>query len=153
VGKFLKDHGAVVSAFYTSNVEGYLFRGGDRQGNPNGGAELFYGNVATLPLTRSSTFIRWIPYGRGRSDGSSISLAPILSNIDDFKAGRFTSADLFPVGGYGFNRGFQGFSNAAPLVSRPQRFLRAVSLSLPIVFAAALIVVILTGLFFWKRGP
>jgi hypothetical protein len=152
VGKFLKDHGAVVSAFYTSNVEGYLFRGGDRQGNPNGGAELFYGNVAALPLNQSSTFIRWIPYGRGRSTGSSISLSPILSTIDDFKAGRFTSADLFPSGGYGFNRSFQGFSNAAPLISRPERFLRAVSLGLPIIFAVALVAVILAGLFFWKRG-
>jgi hypothetical protein len=152
VGKYLKDHGAVVSAFYTSNVEGYLFRGGDRQGNPNGGAELFYGNVAMLPLSRSSTFIRWIPNGGGRTYGSSMALAPILSTIDDFKAGRFTSVDLFPPRGNGFVRGFQGFINTAPSVSRPERLFRTLSRGLPIVFVAALVAVLLTGLFFWKRG-
>jgi len=152
VGKFLKDHGAVVSAFYTSNVEGYLFRGGDRQGNPNGGAELFYGNVASLPLNRSSTFIRWVPNGGGRTYGSSMSLAPMLSTIEEFNAGRFTSVDLFPPRGNGFGRSFQGFINGAPPVSRPERLFGALSRGLPIVFGVALVVVLLTGLFFWKRG-
>ena len=151
VGKFLKEHGAVVSAFYTSNVEGYLFRGGDRQGNPNGGLARFYGNVAALPLNRSSTFIRWIPNGGGRSFGSSIALMPILSTIDDFNAGRFTSANLFPPRGNGFVRGFQGYINAAPPVSRPERLFGALSRGLPIVFAVALVAVLLAGLFFWKR--
>ena len=151
VGKFLKEHGAVVSAFYTSNVEGYLFRGGDRQGNPNGGLARFYGNVAALPLNRSSTFIRWIPNGGGRSYGSSIALMPILSTIDDFNAGRFTSANLFPPRGNGFVRGFQGYINAAPPVSRLERFFGALSRGLPIVFAVALVAMLLAGLFFWKR--
>jgi hypothetical protein len=151
VGKFLKEHGAVVSAFYTSNVEGYLFRGGDRQGNPNGGLARFYGNVAALPLNRSSTFIRWIPNGGGRSYGSSIALMPILSTIDDFNAGRFTSANLFPPRGNGFLRGFQGYINAAPPVSRLERFFGALSRGLPIVFAVALVAMLLAGLFFWKR--
>jgi hypothetical protein len=151
VGKFLKEHGAVVSAFYTSNVEGYLFRGGDRQGNPNGGPARFYGNVAALPLNRSSTFIRWIPNGGGRSYGSSIALVPILSTIDDFNAGRFTSANLFPTRGNGFVRGFQGYINAAPPVSRPERLFQALSRGLPIVFAVMLVAVLLAGLFFWKR--
>jgi hypothetical protein len=152
VGKFLKEHGAVVSAFYTSNVEGYLFRGGDRQGNPNGGPEKFYGNVAELPLNPSSTFIRWIPNGGGRSYGSSIALMPILSTIDDFKVGRFTSANLFPPRGYGFVRGFQGYINAMPPVSRSERMFGALSRVLPIILAAALIAALLAGLYFWKKG-
>jgi hypothetical protein len=151
VGKFLKDHAAVVSAFYTSNVEGYLFRGGDRQGNSNGGAEQFYGNVAELPLIQSSTFIRWIPNGGGRSYGSSIALMPILSTIDDFNAGRFTSANLFPPRGDGFAVRFGGYINTGPQQSRSQRWFGALSRGLPIIFAAALVAALLAGWFFWKR--
>jgi hypothetical protein len=50
VGQYLKDHDATVMAFYTSNVEQYLF-----QGDP---WKKFFGNVATLPLDEHSTFIR-----------------------------------------------------------------------------------------------
>jgi len=105
VGSYLKEHGAIVSAFYTSNVEGYLFQGGDRRGNPNGGAEKFYANTAMLPLDATSTFIRWIPSRAGRYGGNpSIILAPIQTTIDDFNDGRFTADNLFPIGG-GFGPG------------------------------------------------
>lgn len=50
VGAYIRDHGAVVSAFYVSNVEGYL-RG-------NGVWAAFCANVATLPLDAESVFIR-----------------------------------------------------------------------------------------------
>lgn len=50
VGKYLKEQGAVVSAFYLSNVEQYL----ERQGV----WPAFCRNVATLPLDGQSTFIR-----------------------------------------------------------------------------------------------
>jgi hypothetical protein len=50
VGQYLKDHDATVTAFYTSNVEQYLF-----QGDP---WKKFFANVATLPLDEHSTFIR-----------------------------------------------------------------------------------------------
>lgn len=94
VGEFLKDHGAVVSAFYVSNVEGYLFRGGDRRGNLNGGAAMFYDNMARLPLDVSSTLIRWIP-NAGRADGSSsIFLVSMQKTVEDFDAGRLTGADV-----------------------------------------------------------
>jgi hypothetical protein len=55
VAKYLKEHDAVVGAFYTSNVEQYLFQDGiwDR----------YYRNVATLPLDGGSTFIRSIGGG------------------------------------------------------------------------------------------
>jgi hypothetical protein len=55
VGRYLKDHAATVTAFYTSNVEQYLFQG---NGNRNGGWTNFYDNVAALPLDATSTFIR-----------------------------------------------------------------------------------------------
>jgi hypothetical protein len=50
VGKYLKDHAAVVTAFYLSNVEQYL--------NQDGIWMDFCRNVATLPLDEASTFIR-----------------------------------------------------------------------------------------------
>src|SRR4029077_1200396 len=49
VGRYLKEHDAVVSAFYLSNVEQYLNRSGTEQ--------TFLCNVSTLPLDESSTFI------------------------------------------------------------------------------------------------
>ena len=49
VGEYLKERGAVVSAFYLSNVEQYLNRAGTEQA--------FLCNVATLPLDATSTFI------------------------------------------------------------------------------------------------
>jgi len=62
VAKYLKDHGAVVGAFYTSNVEQYLWQ--------NGVADAYYRNVETLPLDAGSTFIRSIGGGfRGRFGG------------------------------------------------------------------------------------
>jgi hypothetical protein len=49
VGKYLKEQGAVVSAFYLSNVEQYL--------NQSGTEQTFLCNVSTLPLDDASTFI------------------------------------------------------------------------------------------------
>jgi hypothetical protein len=109
VGRYVEDHGGVVSVFYTSNVEGYLFRGGDRAGNPNGGASKFYGNVSTLPLDESSTFIRWIPGApTRRSTVPAIYLAPILRTIEDFESGQFSASDLSQANGGGFGRGAAG---------------------------------------------
>jgi hypothetical protein len=54
VGAYLKDHAAVVTTFYTSNVEQYLFTG-------LGADRRFYENVGTLPLDSTSTFIRSLP--------------------------------------------------------------------------------------------
>lgn len=49
VGAYLKAHGALVSAFYLSNVEQYL--------NRSGTEDAFLCNVAALPLDDTSTFI------------------------------------------------------------------------------------------------
>jgi hypothetical protein len=57
VGAYLKAHGAKVSTFYLSNVEQYLEQDNKWQ--------LFCGNVASLPLDISSTFIRSTNRGRG----------------------------------------------------------------------------------------
>src|SRR6185503_12226092 len=50
IGQYLREHGASVTAIYTSNVEQYLFRGDDWR--------RYYASVATLPLDSSSMFIR-----------------------------------------------------------------------------------------------
>jgi hypothetical protein len=50
VGAYLRQHGLVVRAFYTSNVEQYLFR--------NDAAMSFYANAGTLPTDKDSVFIR-----------------------------------------------------------------------------------------------
>src|SRR6185503_19788898 len=69
VGQYVKSHGTVVTAFYLSNVEQYLFQG---NGNVNGGWKNFYDNVATLPIDGTSTFIRSVGgRGFGRYGGRS----------------------------------------------------------------------------------
>jgi hypothetical protein len=99
VGEYVREHGAVISAFYTSNVEGYLFQGGDRRGNANGGAARFYDNTSTLPLDSSSSFIRWIPGATYRGGNeSSIVLEPIRETIEEFRAGRLTGFDFLRRG-------------------------------------------------------
>src|SRR5262245_28050678 len=50
IGKYIRDHGSTVSAYYLSNVEQYLQQDGIWQN--------FCANVATLPMTEQSTFIR-----------------------------------------------------------------------------------------------
>jgi hypothetical protein len=57
VGKYVRDHGATVTAFYLSNVEQYLTQDGIWND--------FCANVAALPLDESSTFIRTAQGGRG----------------------------------------------------------------------------------------
>ncbi|MGH7620444.1 MAG: hypothetical protein ACREPM_24770 [Gemmatimonadaceae bacterium] len=54
VGEYLANRGAVVTAFYVSNVEQYLFTG-------MGAEQRFYRSVAALPLDSTSTFIRSLP--------------------------------------------------------------------------------------------
>jgi hypothetical protein len=51
IGKYVRDHGTVVGAFYVSNVERYLFDQGEH-------GKQFYANAATLPMDASSTIVR-----------------------------------------------------------------------------------------------
>jgi hypothetical protein len=95
VGAYLKEHGAVVSVFYTSNVEQYLFQQGDDWRH-------YYSNVATLPLDASSTFIRSSHYSFGttaqpaRQFGGTNYVMLLCSMADltkTFNAGRIQSYD------------------------------------------------------------
>jgi hypothetical protein len=58
VGSYLKEHDAVVTAFYLSNVEQYLFQQGDDWSQ-------FFGNVSALPVDSTGTFIRSVFNGAG----------------------------------------------------------------------------------------
>jgi hypothetical protein len=64
VGKYLKSIGAMVSAFYLSNVEQYL--------SMDGKLDAFYTNVATLPIDNSSRFISTGSGGGGFGGGGSM---------------------------------------------------------------------------------
>jgi hypothetical protein len=77
VGRYLREHDAIVTAFYTSNVEQYLFQQGDDWNR-------FYANVATLPLDSTSTFIRSLSNGSGFRAGSPNSRSvQLLSSIQE----------------------------------------------------------------------
>jgi hypothetical protein len=89
VGRYVRDHGATVGAFYVSNVEQYLFQ--------DGLFDAFASNVATLPLDASSTFIRSVAsrYGYAGThlwqDGRATALDPIRPFVRDFLAGKIQS--------------------------------------------------------------
>lgn len=51
VGRWVREQHATVTAFYTSNVEQYLFQSPESW-------RAFYANVATMPLDEHSTFVR-----------------------------------------------------------------------------------------------
>jgi hypothetical protein len=72
VGRYLKEHGATVTAFYLSNVEQYLYQDGLWNG--------FCGNIASLPLDERSTFIRSQQGGGGGPGGGLVnSLGSMLN--------------------------------------------------------------------------
>jgi len=49
VGRYLRDHGAIVNVFYVSNVEDYI----QQSWSP------YTANIASLPIDSSSSFVRW----------------------------------------------------------------------------------------------
>jgi hypothetical protein len=79
VGRYLRDHDATVTAFYTSNVEQYLFM--DQSWTE------FYANVSMLPLDGKSMFIR----GLIRSIGGQYSPSPALPSSSRYET------VLFPI--------------------------------------------------------
>jgi hypothetical protein len=106
VGQYLREHGALVAAFYTSNVEQYLFRPGQGprgRGVINGGAGNFYSNVASLPLDANSVFIRSNVPGnnvgsRGDINTNPAMIAPIQATLDAIKTGEIRSySDLLRI--------------------------------------------------------
>lgn len=88
VAQYLKDHDAILTAFYASNVEQYLFQNTEAW-------KRFYMNVAELPLNVSSTLIRSftpLPGGMWFS-----TLSSITEGLKAFSEGRIrTYADIMP---------------------------------------------------------
>ena len=87
IGKYVKDHGATVSAFYASNVEYYL---DDKQ------QQAFYANVLALPVDSSSVFVRFItgtgsvmPWWNSRIGNTSV-----VSRISDLQSATSTDGKL-----------------------------------------------------------
>jgi hypothetical protein len=76
VGKYLKDQGATVTAFYLSNVEQYLGQSGVWQS--------FCNNVASLPLTDESTFIYSQSGGGGGGGGLNSWYRPMLADVKTY---------------------------------------------------------------------
>jgi hypothetical protein len=89
VGRYIRDHGATIAAFYTSNVEQYLFR--------NGVWRNFYSNLSTLPVDDSSVIIRSVSPRDGYQgvpqgpDGRANVLDPVRPLVRDFNASKITS--------------------------------------------------------------
>jgi hypothetical protein len=79
VGEYLKEHNAVVTVFYTSNVEQYLFQDDEDW-------RRFYQNVATLPMDSSSTFLRYVLNRRSRT-----LFSPMLDVVRAYNRGRIRS--------------------------------------------------------------
>jgi hypothetical protein len=90
IGQYVRDHGAAVTVFYTSNVEQYLFQDPDNW-------KRFYENVATLPMDASSTFIRSLgsngPTVSIRASGGRWTslLCSIADLVREYNAGRIQS--------------------------------------------------------------
>jgi len=74
VGRYIKDKGGVVAAFYLSNVEQYL--------QQDAIWDDFCRNVALLPLDESSTFIRSVRGGRyGQGAGLNSDLGQMAAEV------------------------------------------------------------------------
>jgi hypothetical protein len=82
VGEYLRQRNATVSAFYTSNVEQYLFM--------TDAWERFYENAATLPVNSQSVFIR----GLIRTIADVYSPSPAMTTTSTYETRLFSMADL-----------------------------------------------------------
>ncbi len=92
VGQFVREKGATITTFYTSNVEQYLFQTPDDWSR-------FYGNMSTWPLDSSSTLIRSAPMANARQAGvigwpgarSTMLLSYMRDIVASFRSGRITA--------------------------------------------------------------
>ena len=84
VAQYLKQHSAVLTVFYTSNVEQYLFQ-------DDGNWRRFYENAGVLPLDSTSTFIRYVLNSGGFNRRSRTLLSPITDMVSAYKNGRIHS--------------------------------------------------------------
>jgi hypothetical protein len=88
VGAWVRERGATVTTFYTSNVEQYLFQDNIWRD--------YYNNVATMPLDSTSMFIRSVFSGQaGFGGGGGLRSAQLTSSIGGllaaFKDGKINS--------------------------------------------------------------
>jgi hypothetical protein len=84
IGEYLRARKATLTAFYVSNVEQYLFQDNKHQ--------VFYDNVAALPLTEGSVFIR--PYALRRAWSPDQALCAIQPFLRSASSGRvYTNND------------------------------------------------------------
>ena len=85
IGRYARERGAAVTAFYVSNVEQYLFQ--------DNLFDAFAKNVASLPTNARSSFIRSVSERFGYSgtktwsDGRATALYPIQAFVRDFELG------------------------------------------------------------------
>jgi hypothetical protein len=90
VGRYIRSHGATVTAFYTSNVEQYLFQQNDAW-------RRFFANVGTLPIDAKSTFIRSVSNRSFQVQGSGLTLraqtrlCSIADLLNAFNRGNITA--------------------------------------------------------------
>jgi len=82
IGEYLRNHSSTVTAFYTSNVEQYLFQ--------NDVWREFYANLATLPVNSKSVIIR----GLIRSMSGEYSSSPVLPITSRYETGLFSIPEL-----------------------------------------------------------
>jgi hypothetical protein len=78
IGQYLRQHGSMVTAFYVSNVEMYLF-------NDLLAWRRFYATLASLPADRNSTLIRsYNLNAEVDAGGVRLRLATTLDSMEDF---------------------------------------------------------------------
>jgi hypothetical protein len=78
VGAWVRDHGAVIGTFYTSNVEQYLFQTTTWRN--------FYANIATLPMDSGSTLIRSVPSNMVQPKQPGARAASLLTSMKELTA-------------------------------------------------------------------
>ena len=101
IGRYVRERGALISTFYVSNVERYLFEQGDH-------GRQFYSNAAALPTDSSSLFIRAVTSDISRRMNIPIPDQPtkwrtflygMQESVKGVTGGRIqTYAQLFEVG-------------------------------------------------------
>lgn len=78
VSQYLKAYGILVTAFYVSNVEMYLFQ------DPAKASQRFYANLAAFPVDERSTLIRSYNLKPEASGPLTVQLATVLDSVEEF---------------------------------------------------------------------
>ena len=84
VAEYLKEHSALLTVFYTSNVEQYLFQDDENW-------KQFYANVAALPVDSSSLFIRYVLNSWSFNQRSRTLVSPMIDVVQGYNHGRIRS--------------------------------------------------------------